>query len=95
METVWMTLMPIHGEYCHIKNLCQIGEIYQVLLDRERTHNVEAISVCKSEMRKWTLTNPARVLVFHHYLLNRFGKEEDLKIRVIVSEKTARTRMLT
>lgn len=90
---MWATLIPKQGVYRHIKDTLQVGETHQTLLKMERTHYVEAISMCGDEMRKWELNSPDKILRFHHYLLRHVGVD-DLRIRVRIMDKTARTRML-
>jgi hypothetical protein len=93
MEVLWMTLVPRQGTYCHIRDIMKVGEIYQLLLDRQRTHYVRAITIVGEEMRMWTPHTPEDALVLHHYLLANVGVG-DPRIRIQTSEKFSRSRML-
>jgi hypothetical protein len=93
MEVLWMTLLPRQGTYCHIRDIMKVGEIYQLLLDRQRTHYVRAITIVGEEMRMWTPHTPEDALVLHHYLLANVGVG-DPRIRIQTSEKFSRSRML-
>jgi hypothetical protein len=90
MELIWMTLLPRQGTYCHIRDILKVGEIYQLLLDRQRTHYVRVIVIAGGEMRLWTPNSPDRALALHHHLLRYVGTD-DLRIRIQISEKAARS----
>lgn len=84
---MWKTVYPEEGEWFHINNLLQVGEVYQYLLDNYHRAKIVAVIASGDDTQKVEFKDRSKVEWFKAFAKNWCGTDK-LKIKVSVYEDT-------
>ena len=78
---MWKLVCPTQGEWYHIDNLVQVGEIYQYLIENYHRVNIRMIINSGDDIQGARFKNRAKVEWFKAFAKNWCGTGK-LKIRI-------------
>lgn len=84
---MWKLVCPTQGEWYHITNLLQVGEIYQYLLENYHKTRIRMIINDGEKMRGVRFKNRSKVEWFKVFAKNCYGNGK-FKVRIMEYQDT-------
>jgi len=84
MKKQWMLAYPRHGNWFHVKNLIQLGELIEYAESHLRTHDVMVKGFFDKNTLLWFLNSEQKIRTFCWCVKDCLGKT---KVRMEVREK--------